>query len=159
MDILAAAPATMCTSKVALAAGTTTTLSNTGTILFSIRGKAYSKSAMANAATPTNDINTGVAFVPVPANFGSIFVVGLNHAGTLQVAQGTVVALDTSGNFIDAPQFPALPADFCQIGYIVIQVGSTGSNWTFGTSNLSGATGVTYTFQDLMSLPDRPQVS
>jgi hypothetical protein len=159
MDFQAAQPVTMCTSKVALAAGTTTTLSSTGTILYSIKGKAYSKSALSNTATPTTDANSGNAFTAVQANQGCVFLVGLDHSGNLKVAQGSVQALDSSGKFINAPQFGAIPSDFCPIGYIVIQVGSTGSAWTFGGSNLSGATGLTYTFVDLMGLPDRPQVS
>lgn len=162
MDALSAAPATMCTSRVTLAAGTTTTITNTGTINFSIRGKAYSKVAMTNAATPTTDANTGNAFLGVLANFGSIFLVGLNHSGTVKVAQGTIEALDTSGNFIKAPQLPAMPTDFCPIGYLVIQAGSTADathGWRFGTDNNSSVTGITYTIQDLMTMPDRPQVS
>src|SRR5690242_10921510 len=117
MDVLQAAPATLCTSKVALAAGTTTTLSNTGTINYSIKGKAYSKSAMTNAATPTTDAVTGLAFVPVPANYGCAFLIGLDHSGNLKVCQGPLAALDASGNFITAPQLPEAPSDFCPIGY------------------------------------------
>lgn len=177
MDLQQFNPVTMCLSKVTLAAGTTTTLSNTGAIVYAIRGKAYSASALNNTATPTVDFATGNAFLPIPipatapnlaAGYGSIFMVGLDHAGTLRVIQGTVVPLDSSGNFINAPQFGALgPAgsgstdqDFCPIGYIVVKLGATAvATWTFGTNNLSGVTGVTYAFQDLISETDRPQVS
>jgi hypothetical protein len=41
--------------KVALAAGTTTTISTTGTTTYGINGKAYSKAAITNGATPTTD--------------------------------------------------------------------------------------------------------
>lgn len=159
MDALMQAPLTMCTSKVTLAAGTTTTISNTGTILFCIGGKAYSKSAMTNAATPTTDANTGAAFVAVGANKGSIFVVGLDKDGAVKVVQGKIVDLDAAGAFITAPEFGPVPKTVCPIGYIVIKAGSTASNWTFGSSNLSGATGLTYTFVDVMTLPDRPQIA
>ena len=177
MDLQQFNPVTMCLSKVTLAAGTTTTLSNTGAIVYAIRGKAYSASALNNTATPTVDFATGNAFLPIPipatapnlaAGYGSIFMAGLDHAGTLRVIQGTVVPLDSSGNFINAPQFGALgPAgsgstdqDFCPIGYIVVKLGATAvATWTFGTNNLSGVTGVTYAFQDLISETDRPQVS
>lgn len=117
MDTLQAIPITMCLGKVTLAAGTTTTISNTGTTVFAIRGKAYSKGAMTNAATPTTDYATGLAFKPIPipatapnlaAGYGSIFMVGLDHSGNLRVIQGTIEALDASGNFINAPQFGAL---------------------------------------------------
>lgn len=175
MDVLQAAPPSICTSKVALAAGSTTTLSNTGTILFSIRGKAYSKAAMTNAATPTTDGNTGNAFVPIPIpltspnlpgvpnaaqGYGCVYLVGLNHSGALVVCQGSITALDVNGNFITAPEFPTMPNDFCPIGYILVELGASAvATWTFGTNNLSGVTGVTYVFVDLMGLPDRPQVS
>lgn len=159
MDAQQFAPITMCLGKVTLAAGTTTTLSNTGTIVYGIRGKAYSAAALSNTATPTIDAVTGAAFVGVPANNGSIFMVGLNAAGGLLVAQGQVAALDVNGAFITAPLFGGLVLNFCPIGYIVIKCGSTASTWTFGASNMSGATGVTYTFVDILSEPDRPQIA
>jgi hypothetical protein len=41
-----------------------------------------------------------------------------------------------------------------------LKAGSTLSGtWTFGTNNLSGVTGMTYTFVSVSTLPDRPQVS
>lgn len=170
MDAQQFAPANMCLSKVALAAGTTTTLSTTGTTIYAIRGKAYSKGAITNGATPTTDYATGNNFLPVMANQGSVFMVGLDHSGNLKVIQGTIEGLDTSGNFIRAPMFGGLGPvgqgstdnDFCPIGYIVIQAGSTADNthgWRFGTDNLSSVTGITYTFVDIVTMPDRPQVS
>lgn len=163
MDYQAAQPYTICLSKVALAAGTTTTLSTTGTTIYSILGKAYSKGAITNGATPTTDFATGLAFLPVPANFGSDYIVGLDASGNLQAVQGTVLPLDASGNFApNAPQFGGVPANFCPIGYLTIKAGSTASSapgWVFGTSNMSAVTGITYAFQDLIGLPGRPQVA
>lgn len=170
MDAQSNIPVTMCLSKVALAAGTTTTLSTTGTTVFTIRGKMYSKTAITNGATPTTDYATGAAFIPVPANTGSVFMVGFDHSGNIKVVQGTVVPLDVNGAFINAPQFgglgvagsaPATSGDFCPIGYLVIKGDSTASitGWIFGTSNNSSVTGITYTFVDVSSEPDRPQVS
>lgn len=162
MDLQAASPVTMCTSKVTLAAGTTTTISNTGTILYAIRGKAYSKTAMTNAATPTTDAATGAAFTGVTANNGCVFLIGLNAAGAVKCVQGSITPLDATGAFITAPNFGGPPLDFCPIGYLVIKAGSTANattGWIFGTSNNSSVTGITYTFVDLMGLPDRPQIS
>lgn len=162
MDRHAKEPITMCLGKVTLAAGTTTTLSNTGTTVYTIRSKAYSKAAMSNTATPTTDWATGAAFLPVLANNGSVFMVGFDAAGNLKCVQGTVVPLDVSGAFTVAPTFGALPTDFCPIGYIVIKAGSTASattGWIFGTNNMSSVTGITYTFVDIVSIPDRPQIS
>jgi hypothetical protein len=177
MDYQSGVPATFCLSKVTLAAGSTTTISNTGTTTFAIKGKAYTKTAMTNVATPTTDYVTSLAFktIPIPntapnlgLGYGCVFTVGFDHNGNVKVTQGTIEALDVNGNFINAPQFGgAGPAgssttdnDFCPIGYIVVQLGATAvATWTFGTNNLSGVTGVTYTFVDLITLPDRPQVS
>lgn len=162
MDNLASIPLTLCLGKVTLAAGTTTTLSNTGTTVFAIKGKAYSKAAMSNAATPTTDASTGSAFNPVPANKGSIFVVGFDKDGNLKASQGSVENLSTAGLFINAPQFPVVPDTVCPIGYIVIKAGSSASSspgWLFGASNMSSVTGITYTFVDVVGLPPRPQIA
>lgn len=178
MDNQAFAPITQCMSKVTLAAGTTTTISTTGTTTFAIRSKMYTKAAITNGATPTTDYATGAAFKPIPIpntapnlalGYGSVFMVGLDHSGNVKVIQGTIEALDVSGNFINAPQFgglgvagsvPATSNDFCPIGYIVVQLGSTAvATWTFGTNNLSSVTGATYSFIDICGVPDRPQVS
>ena len=162
MDFQFAQPYNICPAKVTLAAGTTTTLSNTGTIPFSIRGKAYSRAAMTNVATPTLDFGTGKAFIPVPALNACIFIVGLDVSGNLQACQGQLVALGPTGLFLQAPQIGAAPICFCPIGYLIIQAGSTASSapgWTFGSSNMSGVTGITYLFGDLMGWPDRPITS
>lgn len=162
MDVQASAPVTMCLSKVTLAAGTTTTLSTTGTTTYAIRGKAYTKTAITNGATPTTDWATGNAFIGVVANYGCVFAVGFDASGNVKVVQGTIVPLDSSGAFINAPQYGGFPLNFCMIGYIVIKAGATANattGWIFGTSNLSAVTGITYTFVDTVGVPDRPQVS
>lgn len=162
MDMHALRSVTIGPKRATLAAGTTTTLSNTGTMAYTIRGKDYSVSAWSNTATPTTDIVTGAAFDGVKANKGSVFVVGLNAAGAMKAAQGTITDLDSAGAFKLAPQFPGLPTDFAPVGYIVIKAGSTANNttgWVFGTNNMSSVTGITYTFVDSSILPDRPQVS
>lgn len=183
MDYQAAVPATFCLSKVTLAAGTTTTISTTGTTTFCIGGKAYTKTAITNGATPTTDYATGLAFIPIPiplsspnlpgvpngaAGYGCVYTVGFDSSGNVKVIQGQIAALDGSGNFITAPQFGGVgPAgsgstnnNFCPIGYIIVKLGSTAvATWTFGTNNLSAVTGATYIFQDLITLPGRPQIS
>ena len=160
MDNLTQIPLTLCLSKVTLAAGTTTTISTTGTTTYAIKGKAYTKSAITNGATPTTDGATGSAFTGITANQGTVVVVGLDSSGNIKAMQGSVESLDSSGSFIKAPQFPVIPDTVCPIGYIVLKGGSTLSGtWTFGSSNLSGVTGMTYTFVDVVTLPERPQVS
>lgn len=177
MDIQQAIPVTMNFTKAALAAGTTTTISTTGTTTFAIKGKFYTKTAITNGATPTTDYATGAAFLPIPipatapnlaAGYGSVYTIGFDHSGNVKAIQGTIVPLDASGNFINAPQFGGFgPAgsgttgnDFCPIGYMLVQLGATAvATWTFGTNNNSSVTGVTYTMVDCATLPDRPQIS
>lgn len=181
MDSLQLAPLTMALTKAGLAAGSTTTLTQTlaggaTANIITIRGKMYSVAALSNTATPTADYATGKAFLPVLASQGCVFLVGFNAAGALKAIQGQITPLDTvtvPGNFLTAPQFGSLgPSgsgsgagggnDFCPIGYLVIQAGSTANNtpgWTFGSSNMSGVTGITYTFDDVCGITDRPQVS
>ena len=161
MDFLQQQSLTGCLSKVTLAAGTTTTISNTGTTTFAIKGKAYTKAALSNAATPTTDAATGAAFTGITANQGTVVVIGFDSGGNVKAAQGTVTALDSAGAFITAPQMPYVPDSIAPIGYIVLKGGSAlVGTWTFGSSNLSSVTGMTFTFVDVaLGLPERPQIS
>lgn len=160
MDALSQIPLTLTTTKAGAAAGTTTTLTTANTVLFAIKGKAYTKAAASNAATPTTDATTAAAFVAVAVGYGCAFVLGYNSSGALKVSQGAQQALDSSGSFVLAPQFPAVPDTVAPFAYLITKVGSAGSAWTFGSSNLDGPpAGVTHTFVDVMTLPDRPQVS
>lgn len=160
MDMLALSGSTGCLSAATLAAGTTTTITTTGATVYAIDGKAYTTAALTNQAHPTTDVNTGAAFVGVPIGYGSVFVYGYNAAKALKCAQGQVVALDSAYNFTVAPQFPAMPADFCPIGYMTIKAGAGSSTWTAATSNQSAATGITYARQDVaLGLPARPQIA
>lgn len=161
MDIQSVSSLTGCLTKAGLAAGTTTTISTTATVNYGIRSKAYSKTAITNGATPTTDAATGLAFPGLTANSGVVVLVGLDASGNVKATQGGIQTLDVAGNFIVSPQFGPVPDNFCPIGYIVLKGGATLSGtFTFGSSNLSGVTGMTYTFVDVvLGLPDRPQVS
>lgn len=159
-DTLTQVPLTLTTSYAGLAAGTTTTYTTANAVNYAIGGVAYTKAAATNAATPTTDATTGAAFLPVSANQGSVFVFGYDAAGNLKVSQGQVQALDVQGNFLLSPQFPTIPDGVCPFGYLVFKGGSTlASAWVFGTGNLSGVSGATYSFKNLMTLPARPVVS
>lgn len=119
MDSLAKAPLTLCLSKATLAAGTTSTLSTTGTTTYLIESLFYSKGAITNGATPTTDWVTGNAFIPIPipltstglpggipasaAGYACAFTVGLDHSGNLKAIQGPIVGIDVNGNFTAAP--------------------------------------------------------
>ena len=159
-DYLANVPAHFCTTFAGTGVGTTTTLTTASAQIFSLLGKAYSKAGVANEATPTVDIASGVAFRGVLANQGSVFALCRDSAGTLRAVQGSIEALDAQGNFINAPQFGAVPMTVCPFAYVVVKAGASASTWTFGVSNFSGPpTGVTFGFQDVMTLPQRPQVA
>lgn len=172
-DNLSNYPITMCLSAASLAAGTTTTYTASA-LTGVVRSKIFLRAAAANTATPTSDVVTALPFKPqtFPANAnsggtGSVYVfcyVGApgptTAASNIRVAQGTIEALDINGNFINLPQFPVLPDNVFPFGTLFVRLGPTAvANWTFGTSNLSGVTGVTYNFQDVAMIPDRPQSS
>lgn len=149
---------TECLMHCALAAGTTSTISTTGTTHFAIGGKTYTKAAMTNAATPTADANTGAAFTALAVLEGTVVVIGLDKDGNVKAAQGTIQDLDVNENFITAPEFPNIPETMCPIGYGIFKNGSSGSAWTFGTSSWS-ATDLADAFVSVATLPLRPQVS
>jgi hypothetical protein len=171
MDLQSSIPVTMCVSKAGLIAGTTSTISTANPVTYCVKGKcAPIKATTANIVTPTVDYATGLPFNPILPNFGSVFTIGLDFAGNLRVVQGQVLALDKSGNFFVAPQFGGFgppgsaPSanDFCPIGYVVVKAGATAAvgGWVFGTSAFAGPpTGVTFAFQDLLAMPDHPQVA
>lgn len=155
---------TMCLVDATLAAGTTTTISTTGTTHYCIDGKAYTAAAKTNAATPTTDVNSGSAFTAVSASRGCVFVVGLDSSGAVKVAQGDIAKLTGEGDganatFIETADFPGIPSTVCPIGYIVVKVGADGSDWTFGSSNLSSVSNVSFSFTSVATLPSRAQVS
>ncbi len=166
MDALQTPPLTLCVSKATLAAsGAATTWSTTGATLYAIKGKAYTTSAASSAASPTSDGVLGTTFAskPLAANTGTVFVWCYDGSSTtaataIKVAQGSVELLDVSSNFLKAPDFPGLSDTLAPFAYTVVKNGSTGSAWTFGTSNWN-ATGITLAHQDVMTLPGRPQVS
>lgn len=159
MDNLQTLPITMCMSKAAVAAGTTSTLSSTNAITYALRSKMYSRTALANQATPTLDGNSGLVYKPIVAGYGSVFVIGLTATGAVVVMQGSVEVVDALGAFANAPQFPVVPDGVCPIAYQMVKAGPTAvGGWVYGTGNQSGVTGITTTFTDVAQLPDRPQV-
>lgn len=160
MDAYSQIPLTLAANKAGLAAGTTTTLSMANQVDFSIKGKAYRKAATTNEATPTTDAVTAAAFAAIGVSKGSVFTICRDSSGALQVVQGSIETLDSAGNFTKAPRFGPQPDTLCPIGYLLVQVGATGAAWTFSSSNLAGPpTGVTLTWVDVFTLPDRPQTS
>lgn len=156
--------ATINLSNAGLAAGTTSTYSTTATTVHVINGLfGTTLAAQTNTATPTTDVNTGAAFVAQTDNQAGVYVFGVNAAGAIKVAQGSIEdtqvgVTTTAGDFINYPQFPYLPDDFCPIGYCVVRTAPSASDWTFGSSNWT-ATGITATFKNVCVMPTRPQAS
>jgi len=159
MRLSSLSAATMALGKAGLTAGTTTTYTTTAAIDIAIKGKfGTAFGTKSNQATPTTDLNTGAAFVAQAINKGCVYVFGCIADATVKAVQGPIYSLDAdTGDFLDqtAPQFPPIPDTMCPFGYVVIKNDSTGSAWTFGSSNWA-ATGITDTFTDVMVLPDRP---
>lgn len=161
MDSLSQATQTFATTKAITGAGTTTTITTGAATTFCVKGKAFSRAAATNLATPTVDATTGLAFVPIPIGYGSVFVLAWDQTATpvLKVAQGQVVQLDSNYAWNLLPQWPETLDIYCPFAVVSVLVGSTGAAWTFGTSNLAGPpTGVTITFTDLLMQPPRPFV-
>lgn len=160
MDYLAQIPLTMATTIGGLAVGTTTTLTLANDVQYCIKGKGYKKSAVSNTATPTTNAATGLAFNAIGTNYAGAFAICLDSSGALKVVQGSIVAYSDAGEFTgSAPQLPAVPDTLCPIGYELVKVISTGSSWTFGTSNQASQTGITKVLVDCFTLPARPQTS
>jgi len=160
MDVLTPAPSSAVLNKAGWAVGTTTTLSFTANPLqYKVKGRNFTKATVTNGATPTTDIVTGLTFVAIPINKCAVFALGYDAAGTLRVAQSELQSLDVSAAPIVLPQLPVLPDTAVPTGYVMVKVGATGANWTFGASNFSGPpTGVVFVFVDGDYL-DRPFAS
>lgn len=159
MDQLTFRGANFCTTSGLLTAtGGETVYDTTVTINYVIDGKIATKTAVTDGATPTTDYNTGAAFVALTASKGCVIVWGLSSGGTVRCMQGPIESLDASGNFIKAPQFPAVPAAVVPFAYQVLKAGSTAGTITFGSSNWN-ATGFTNAIVNVAVLPHRPQVS
>ena len=152
-------------SNAGFVAGTTSTYTTTATTVFAINGKfGTTLAAQPNTASPTLDANTGVAFTAITSNNCACLVWGTNLAGTIAVCQGPSVATaagvtTTVGAFIAAPQFPALPEDFCPMAYQIVRVSPTGATFTMGSTSWA-ASGITCTvMKNISTLPDRPQIA
>lgn len=153
------------TSGLLTATGAETVHDTTVTIAFSIEGKAYTKTAITDGATPTTDAVTAAAFVALTGagssagGQGCAFVWCLNSSGTVKVVQGPVTTLDSSGNFVPgAPQFPGIPSDLTPFAYSISKHYGVSTTFTFGTDNWNKS-GHTHAIQNVHTLPRRPQAS
>ncbi|NUX58656.1 hypothetical protein [Paraburkholderia youngii] len=152
-------------SKAGLAAGTTTTYTIGNAFTYAIKGQLYSQAAASNQASPLTDANTGKAFIALPAGACCLFCFGIDPSGNMYVTQSKPINIEYNnwtqtadlqgGNAaLEMPRFADSIAPF---GYVLAQATSSlASPWTFGTSNLSGVTGLTLTFRDMIDYPAQP---
>jgi len=156
-----------------VAFGTTSTVTvatTTSTSILGIFSTAYAAANNAAATSPTINAGTGTAFTAMGANKATVIVFGVNAAGAVRMAQGSVVDTETGvtttvGAFRLAPQFPLLPDNFCPVGYGLVRTAPDAAAWTCGTSSWTasglnvGLNGTTTMAQCNGSLPDRPALA
>lgn len=149
---------------------TITTTANTACSFDGVFGVVYSAANNTAATTPTLNAATGLAFEAMGVNKATVVVVCVTAAGTVRLAQGSVVDTEvgvttTKGAFILAPQFPVLPDTMCPIGYGLIRTAPDAAAWTCGTSSwtasgiYTGLNGTTTMAQCDGTLPSRPQIA
>lgn len=144
--------------------GTTSTYVTTVTTECVIDGVfATTLGAQSNVASPTTDAATGAAFVALGDNQATVLVWGITLAGAIALCQGSIESTEvgvttTAGAFLNAPQFPKLPDDFCPIAYNLVRTAPSASAFTPGTSSWT-ATGITCSVaKNISTLPARPRI-
>jgi hypothetical protein len=146
-------------------AGTTSTFTSTATTAGLINGKFVTTLApQTNAASPTVDANTGVAFNALQPNQTCSLVFGQTAAGALQLVQGPIIACGvgvttTPGALINDPQFPDLPNNFVPLAYTIVRTAPNAAAWIPGTGSWTASGVSASTFQNIGQLPARPQSS
>jgi hypothetical protein len=152
-------------ANVGAVAGTTSTFTSTAASAGLINGKfVTSLAAQTNAASPTVDANTGLAFNALAANQTCALGFGQNAAGALLLAQGQIIATGagvttTVGALINEPQFPPLPLNFLPLAYTIVRVAPSGAPWTPGTGSWTASGVSATTFANIGQIPNRPQAS
>jgi hypothetical protein len=137
--------------------GGATTISTTGTPAYMLNGKLLAATAQSGGATPTTDIATGAAFIPLATGKGCVFVFGWDSSAptVASVAQGKVVNAADVTNKSATYDFPQIPATFCPFAYVTISYVGSGT-WTFGTSNWNATTATIGTVINCALLPNQP---
>jgi|TARA_R110000803_G_scaffold131998_1_gene199215 hypothetical protein len=146
---------TLCMTDAGLVAGTTSTITTDTAVEGSIGGKfVTSYAAQTNTAPGTTDY-AGETFETIPDDKGTVFVMSVDAAGALQIHQGALQSLDSSGDFITFPSFPWVDLDtYMPFGYIVIK-NNSGTVFNFGATTWSTFEAM----ESISTLPLRPQGS
>jgi len=146
-------------------AGTTSSYTSTAASAGVINGKFVTPlGVQTNAASPTTDANTGLAFNALQPNQACALVFGQTQAGALQLVQGPIIAngigvTTTPGALINEPQFPTLPNNFLPLAYTIVRTAPSAAAWIPGTGAWTASGVVCSTFQNIGQLPARPQAS
>jgi hypothetical protein len=151
--------------NVAAVAGTGSSFTSTVTSSGIINGKfCVTLGAQTNAASPTVDWSTGLAFNALLPNQCCTLVFGQNAAGLLKLIQGPIIACaigvtTTVGALINDPQFPTPPADFLPLAYTIVRTAPSAAAWIPGTGSWTASGVSASVFQNVGYLPARPQAS
>jgi len=127
---------------------------------YTIGGRFYYSTDDSATATPTVDISTGEAFVPLTGTTaalgeGCVFVFCWDSGQVLRVAQGPVVKSADVANGAEAYEFPSIPDTVTPFGYQTVSyVGTT--SWIFGTDVWDATTATLGTWIPCAVLPPRP---
>lgn len=134
---------TLTTAGITGLSGAATTYSTGATAMsFMNDGKFLTKTQVSSGATPTTDGVTGLAFKAQAANTACAYLWSITAGGTHRLSQGPIQSYtDTTAGSTPCP-LPQIPSNDTPFAYVVIKNGSTGSNWTIGSSNWN-ATGIT----------------
>lgn len=144
---------TMCLSKAGLAIGSTAAelsiaAPNGAGIDYAIDGVAY------HLADDATVVVTATAVQAVDTT--CLYLVTLTTAGVLATTKGVEVLTAALAAGTTVLEIPELPADVCQIG--LLKVVTVAVTFTGATTDFD-ASGVTTTYQDLMTLPPQPRLT
>ena len=146
-------------------AGTTSSFTTTAATNAVINGKFTTPLGIqTNAASPTLDGATGLAFIPLQPNQCCALVYGVTSAGILLLMQGSILPNGAGvgavpGALIRDPQFPGLPQDCAALAYTIVRTAPAAAPWTPGAGAWAAAGVVGTAFQNVFQLPNRPQAS
>lgn len=143
------------------ATGSETVHDTTATIQFAIGGKAYTKTAITDGATPTTDAVSGetLALTGTTTTGECAAVVWcLDKDGNVKCLFGKKVTVDYYGTLSRQPEFPTVPNTLTPFAYQICKHYNQASTFTFGSSNWD-TTGFTGTPVDILVLPNKPQTS
>lgn len=137
--------------------GAATTISTTSTPSYYWKGQIYASTNQSSGATPTTDIATGAAFLPLANGKQCLFVFGWDSSAptVASVAQGKIVNTADVVNKSAALDFPIIPDTFVPFAYVSI-ANANATAWLFGTNNWNATSLTIGTVENVALLPSQP---